>query len=98
MLKVYLVGFQDFKFKADDGGEIDGVKLFFLEEMEISTSNYGYKPAEKFVKRITFDSFGISVSKLSENVMTEVEMLFNSKGRLVDIKLIIPNEEKKKGA
>jgi hypothetical protein len=86
-MELNLVGVQNFKFQADDGGEIDGVKIYFLEEMEPSKDNYGLKPAEKFIKRIVMDAIGINISHLADCVNKTIFLVFNSKGKIVDVKL-----------
>jgi|GEM_PF-646262 len=86
-MEIHLVGIKDFLFKADDGTEIDGVKLFFLEEMENVKGNYGFQPGEKFMRRNVFDTTGISVKELANYINSMVFIVFNSKGRIVDLKL-----------
>jgi hypothetical protein len=89
-MKVMLVGVQDMEFTTQDGGVIDGVKLHYLETAEGVS---GHKTSSKYVARNVFNSFGVNLKSLVECLGTEVDVEYNSYGKMVG--LYLGEKEKK---
>lgn len=81
-MKVSLVGVQDMDFKARDGNDINGVKVF-IAYPDINT--YGNIAESKFIQRNVYESFKIPVEKLIEKIGEIVDVEFDPKKKIVGI-------------
>lgn len=81
-MKVSLVGVQDMDFKARDGNDINGVKVFIAYP---DSNTYGNIAESKFIQRNVYDSFKIPVEKLIEKIGEIVDVEFDPKKKIVGI-------------
>lgn len=81
-MKVSLVGVQDMDFKARDGNDINGVKVFIAYP---DSNTYGNIAESKFIQRNVYASFKIPVEKLIEKIGEIVDVEFDPKKKIVGI-------------
>lgn len=81
-MKVALVGVQDMDFKARDGNDINGVKVFIAYP---DSNTYGNIAESKFIQRNVYESFKIPVEKLIEKIGEIVDVEFDPKKKIVGI-------------
>lgn len=81
-MKVSLVGVQDMDFKARDGNDINGVKVFIAYP---DSNTYGNIAESKFIQRNVYESFKIPVEKLIEKIGEIVDVEFDPKKKIVGI-------------
>lgn len=81
-MKVSLVGVQDMDFKARDGNDINGVKVFIAYP---DSNTYGNIAESKFIQRNVYDSFNLPVKKLIEKIGEVVNVEFDPKKKIVGI-------------
>lgn len=81
-MKVSLVGVQDMDFKARDGNDINGVKVFIAYP---DSNTYGSIAESKFIQRNVYESFKIPVENLIEKIGEIVDVEFDPKKKIVGI-------------
>lgn len=81
-MKVSLVGVQDMDFKARDGNDINGVKVFIAYP---DSNTYGNIAESKFIQRNVYESFKIPVENLIEKIGEIVDVEFDPKKKIVGI-------------
>lgn len=81
-MNVSLVGVQDMDFKARDGNDINGVKVFIAYP---DSNTYGNIAESKFIQRNVYESFKIPVEKLIEKIGEIVDVEFDPKKKIVGI-------------
>ena len=81
-MKVMLSGLQDMNFPANDGKIVDGVKLHYNL---VDPNVIGRGAFNQFVPRHVFDTFSLGSEHLEEILGTEVEIVFNNKGKIVGL-------------
>ena len=77
-MKCVLVGMNDINFKNGED-EVNGVKLHFLSP---DSNTVGHMACSQFLRRDFFNSFGYKFSELKELLGTEVNIEFNTKGKI----------------
>jgi len=81
-VKVIVTEARDMNFAARDGKPIDGVTLHFNH---LDPDTFGRASGSQFIQRHIFDSLGVTFNELKEIFGAEVELDFNTKGKIVGL-------------